>query len=291
MKHNLMISSALSLALSLAWHTEARATQQVSPFQITRAIQSLQPKLADAKRRLFANAIHKASKKYGIEASTLVAIAQQESSFRDNLPEGAAGELGVCQILKSWVKNQNFRSEFGIQKESFLKNSANNFMVSAWLLSTLKKDKPSGTLPYWSFYNANRFENRLRYTLAVQRQLTSLKRSGHLPVIQAKPYQRINTQAYAVQTASLGIPKYQRPISDAPVRKQRSARPYPTLDDVEEKRRDSDLSYSSWIARALYNLAEKESGSENRQNGKRSLARTADEFEVSGFSQNSLAMD
>src|SRR4051812_42848335 len=55
--------------------------------QIQKAILHVQPKLTGHKAWTYGSAIYAAAERYGIEPETLVAIAQQESSFRDNLPE------------------------------------------------------------------------------------------------------------------------------------------------------------------------------------------------------------
>jgi hypothetical protein len=50
-------------------------------------------------------------------------------------------------------------------------------MMAAWILKDLKDRLSQGrTLPYWSYYNAVRFENRFKYYVAVNRNLAKLRK-------------------------------------------------------------------------------------------------------------------
>jgi len=148
--------------------------------KIARAISVVQPRLEDAKYITYGLGIYRASLRYNVEPSVLIAITQQETGFRENLPEGRAGELGICQVLKSWLKNPRFRKEFKNATEKDFMTAAKSFMFSAWILSDLKARTTKGSLPYWSFYNANQFHNRFKYFLAVNRYVAALKKKEHL---------------------------------------------------------------------------------------------------------------
>lgn len=148
--------------------------------KIARAINVVQPRLDDGKYLEYALGIYRASMKYNIEPSVLIAITQQETGFREGLPEGAAGEQGICQILKSWLNNPKFKAEFKTATLKDFKKTSKSFMFAAWILLDLKKRITSGSLPYWSFYNANKFHNRFKYFLYVNKYVAMLKKNEHL---------------------------------------------------------------------------------------------------------------
>lgn len=147
-------------------------------LKIAKSIHVLNPRLDDSKYMEYATGIHKASQKYGIDTNILVAIAQRETEYREDLPEGAAGEHGICQIRKMWLKNKFFIKEFGNKQIEDLDKPAKNFMFAAWILKDLKKSVSKGSLPYWSFYNAVKFEPRFRYFLGVNRNIATLLRAN-----------------------------------------------------------------------------------------------------------------
>lgn len=159
-------------------------------LKIAKSIHVLNPRLDDTKYMEYATGIYKASQKYGIDPNIMVAIAQRETEYREDLPEGAAGEHGICQIRKMWLKNKFFIKEFGTKRIEDLDKPAKNFMFAAWILKDLKKTVSKGSLPYWSFYNAVKFEPRFRYFLSVNRNIASLLRAdvnGGEDTVQAKP--------------------------------------------------------------------------------------------------------
>lgn len=171
--------SLFIVTLSLCLSQDSRTAEvTVMVKQIQKAILHVQPRLTNSKAWAYGHAIYVAAERYGIEPETLVAIAQQESSFRDNLPEGAAGEIGICQIRKSWLHNPKFREEFGNASIKDLKNPTKSFLYAAWLLRELKKRATVGALPYWSFYNAVHFKNRFRYYVLVNRRLAHVRKAG-----------------------------------------------------------------------------------------------------------------
>lgn len=156
--------------------------------RIADAIAQVQPNLPHAKRMFYASAIFRASQKYSIDPKVLISIAHQESSFRSDLPEGRAGETGICQILKRWLRNPHFVAEFGNRSLSELKNPEKNFLFAAWILYDLRKSAVGKqTLPYWSYYNARRFHNRAAYTKRVNRHLAVLTARGPLAEPTALP--------------------------------------------------------------------------------------------------------
>ncbi len=159
-------------------------------LKIAKSIHVLNPRLDDTKYMEYATGIYKASQKYGIDTNILVAIAQRETEYREDLPEGAAGEHGICQIRKMWLKNKYFVKEFKNQSIADLDKPAKNFMFAAWILKDLKKTVSKGSLPYWSFYNAVKFEPRFRYFLSVNRNIAALLRADvniGEEAVQAKP--------------------------------------------------------------------------------------------------------
>lgn len=149
-------------------------------LKIARAIQVVNTRLEDHKYLEYSVGIYRAAIKYNIEPSVLIAITQQETGFRENLPEGKSGERGICQVLKDWLQNSKFREEFKNAKLSDFSRPSKAFQIAAWILSDLKIRISKGTLPYWSFYNANKFHNRFKYFLAVNRYIAMLKQNEHL---------------------------------------------------------------------------------------------------------------
>lgn len=143
---------------------------------IGRAIHALAPSLDETKYMEYSVGIFKASRKYRIDPTVMVAIAMQETGFREDLPEGKAGERGICQIRKMWLKNPKFIKEFRTQTIDDLDKPSKNFMFSAWILRDLKNSVSKGSLPFWSYYNSVRFENRFKYFLAVNRNIATLLR-------------------------------------------------------------------------------------------------------------------
>lgn len=144
--------------------------------KVARAINIIQPFLEDSKYVEYALGIHRAAKKYDIDPNVLIAITQQETNFRENLPEGKAGEIGICQIRKQWLKHPQFKVEFKKASIRDLRKPSKSFFFAAWILRDLKNSITSGTLPYWSFYNARKFENRLKYFMSVNKHIAVLKR-------------------------------------------------------------------------------------------------------------------
>ena len=144
-------------------------------LRIAKAINAVHPRLSEKKYMEYALGIYRASVRYQVEPVLLIAIANQETNFREKLPEGLAGERGICQIRKMWLNNPYFIKEFNVQTTTDLENPSKSFLFAAWILSNLKKDAKKGTIPYWSYYNSVKFENRLRYYLGVSRYLGQIK--------------------------------------------------------------------------------------------------------------------
>lgn len=149
--------------------------QYAAPSQIVRVaeeIHRLAPHLGANRVRTHAASILRASLRYHVEPQIMVAITFQESSFRENLPEGAAGELGICQIRKAWLAESSFRSEFPKATEASLKRSETSFTYEAWILSKYKRK--GDRMPYWSRYNSSNPEARSVYISLVNRHLRKL---------------------------------------------------------------------------------------------------------------------
>jgi len=167
------------LAGSFCQAGELDLTQQTMAevHVVSKAIKAVQPYLGVTKLTEYGLGIYRASQKYDIDASVLIAIAQQETAFRENLPEGRAGEHGITQIRKMWLKQPAFKKEFKNPTIADLRRPAKSFMMAAWILRDLKDRLSAGrTLPFWSYYNANKFENRFKYFVAVNRNLATLRR-------------------------------------------------------------------------------------------------------------------
>jgi soluble lytic murein transglycosylase-like protein len=180
----------------------AAAEPEMSVEQIERAILWVKPSMESKRISLYAKAISKASKQFRIDPVTLIAIAHQESSFRENLPMGKAGELGMLQIRRNWIKNQKFVKAFKNVREQDLKNPEKAFSYAAWILRDLRKSNRSGKLPFWTYYNARKFENRLRYYLRVKRHLTAIE---------------VKKERFRMIATSRMIKPTQRSISESPV--------------------------------------------------------------------------
>lgn len=142
--------------------------------EIARAIYLVRPQLSESKIVRYSKAIVKAAQTFQIEPLTLVAIAQQESTFRENLPEGKAGEIGMLQIRKSWLKNSKFRRVFKNAQIRDLHQPEKAFLYAAWILKDLRSKGYKTNLPYWTFYNARKFHHRFKYYLRVKRHLSSI---------------------------------------------------------------------------------------------------------------------
>jgi len=169
--------SVLFLTPARAGVLDLKHGEMKDVVKIARAISVVRPNLEDGKYLEYGLGIYRASRRYNVEPSVLIAITQQETAFREGLPEGRAGELGICQVLKSWLKNPRFKAEFRNAREKDFSSPAKSFMFSAWILSDLKTRITSGSLPYWSFYNANKFHNRFKYFMAVNRYDAALKKN------------------------------------------------------------------------------------------------------------------
>ena len=145
-------------------------------LKISKNIGLAKPPLPDSKKLEYALGIFKASKNFGILPNLLIAIAAQETSFREDLPEGKAGEFGIVQIRKIWAKNPKLRKHFKNISIKDLKTPEKAFSYAAWILHDLKKNAPKSAIPFWSFYNARGFEPRFKYFLSVNQKLSYLNR-------------------------------------------------------------------------------------------------------------------
>lgn len=144
--------------------------------KLAQAIRALNRGLDDKKYVEYALGIFRAAKRFELDPHLLIAIAQQETGFREALPEGAAGEIGVCQIRKNWVKNKKFAADLGKPTVADMRIPSKNFMMAAWILKDLQRSEREKSVPYWAYYNARRFENRFKYYLLVNRHLSVLKK-------------------------------------------------------------------------------------------------------------------
>ena len=170
----LRILLLLTLSLPATSFANPIAIKDVS--HIARAISLVQPRRPEGKYIEYAIGIYKAARRFNIDPAILISIAQQETSFRELPGEGRAGELGICQVLKRWARNPSFVAEFGRVSRGDFQKPANSFLFAAWILKSLREERAKSALPYWSYYNARRFENRFRYYLSVSRFISTLQR-------------------------------------------------------------------------------------------------------------------
>ncbi len=147
-------------------------------LRIARAIHSIRPKLPESKYLEYGLGIYRASLRYEMGPEILIAITQQESTFREKLPEGRHGEIGICQIRKIWLKNRKFIKEFGRLTKRDLLLPANSFLIAAWILKDLRDSTHKGRLPFWSYFNGRKFESRFRYFMAVRKNAAKIIEEG-----------------------------------------------------------------------------------------------------------------
>jgi len=148
---------------------------KVTALSLARSIAQVHPYLPKRKRLRYSLAIVKAAKYYRVDPVLLAAMAYQESSFRENLGRGPAGEYGIAQICEHWLRKPDFVKRFGHRKPADLNNPFKAFHYMAWILSTLKNSVKSKTLPYWTHYNSKSYVHRLAYSRKVQRHLDRLE--------------------------------------------------------------------------------------------------------------------
>jgi hypothetical protein len=242
------ISSSASAKSKPLAEINARSMNDV--LRIAKAIGVVQPYLDDTKYLEYAMGIYRAARRYGVEPSVLISITKQETSFREDLPEGAAGEIGICQIRKMWLKQKKFVREFGRQTIKDLKKPSKNFLFAAWILKELKKDYSKGSLPYWSYYNAVRFEPRLRYFVAVNKHVTTLKRNEHV-FSERVIAESDNTPPVVVTPVPAPAPQVSRPAVVAAAAKPAAAPPARTEPArITPVRKVAEPRVAEWIARA-----------------------------------------
>ncbi|MBY0369434.1 transglycosylase SLT domain-containing protein [bacterium] len=172
---NILILWLASTAVAAPWSQE---DAMQGALKIAQGIRVVQPSLSDAQYITYGIAIQRAAKRYGIHPSVLISIAQQESGFRTGLKEGPAGEIGICQVLKHWLKNPKFIREFGYLTIDDLNRPAFSFKAAAWILADLRDSSLSGPLPFWTYYNSREFKNRFKYYLKVSRNVAALRKGA-----------------------------------------------------------------------------------------------------------------
>lgn len=254
--------------------------QMEDVVKIAKDIQSVRKGLSEAKYSHYALSIYRASKQYQLDPHLLISIASQETSFREDLPEGKAGELGICQIRKMWVKNPAFLREFPNATQQDLLNANKNFMYAAWILSDLRDSVKNHTIPYWSYYNARKFVNRFKYYVAVNRYLSALKTNSTIK----------NTRTVAANTSEAWSPEplfSSRSSSQAPIQPRRSqvigAVVSPSVQVTAQNTASTEQ--MGWIPAALRKLNEEERPVyyQGKKTALPSLIRAANELNVRGL--------
>ncbi len=161
---------------SHAYCLDLSPNEMAEILKISKNISLAKPSLSDSKKLEYAVGIFKASKRFSISSNLLISIAAQETSFREELPEGKAGEFGIVQIRKIWVRNSKLRRYFKNAKIKDLNNPEKAFLYAAWILRDLKDNAPKSSIPFWSFYNARGFQPRFRYFLSINQKLSYLNK-------------------------------------------------------------------------------------------------------------------
>lgn len=193
--------------LILSWTIQCSLGLAMNVNEIAQAIHSVRPGLPEVKLLRYAAAIENASRTFGVEPLTLVAIAKQESSFRENLPEGRAGEIGMLQIRKNWIGNAKFRRVFKNAKIRDLHDPEKAFLYAAWILKDLRKTGMKTSLPYWTFYNARNYQSRFKYYLRVKRHLSSIETKS------LKASEKIAVKKTNAQPRVLSVAMNERPLT------------------------------------------------------------------------------
>jgi len=231
----LIFLSTQSFGQTIAPQEQETARAMADVVKIAHAISIIRPRLEEPKYFEYALGIYRASKKYDIRPGLIIAIAHQESSFQERLPEGKAGELGITQVLKSWVNNPKFRREFPNATERSFRKPAESFLYTAWILAELKKHEAPGTLPFWSFYNARQFKHRIKYFVRVNKHMSKLKKNLHMieealnpgtAVAKRTPVESERRLAFTPKAVSLSKPKWV--AHPKPALKASAPRPTPT---------------------------------------------------------------
>lgn len=228
-------------------------------IKISKNVGLAKPSLPDSKKLEYAVGIFKASKKFGIQPNLLIAIAAQETSFREDLPEGKAGEFGIVQIRKIWVKNPKLRRHFKNIKLKDLNVPEKAFSFAAWILNDLRRSAPKSSIPFWSFYNARGFEPRFKYFLAVNQKLSYLNQGvpftreieENIQVNGSTDQKSWQPDVRVLATA----PKEIAPNVD-PAKKDNFQKDNPTSQLISAASLSSDVEFrpQGWIAQAIKRL-------------------------------------
>lgn len=221
--------------------------------KIAQLISAVQPYLDDTKLMEYGLGIYRASKRYDIDPAILISITQQETGFRENLPEGRAGEIGICQIRKMWLKHPQFRKEFGTRSIKDLKKPAKSFLFAAWLLRDLKsRVATSRTLPFWSYYNSVKFENRFKYFLLVNRNIATLRKyTANQRAAEAKL-----VDAPATTTPKAGIDEAQQTDMQPSPAGTTAAAAVPSRAPATKSKTPGTVPSGRWISDAMEKLKE-----------------------------------
>jgi hypothetical protein len=273
---------------------DLKPSQMREVIRIAKAISVVQPFLDEGKDIQYAWGIYHASERYNVEPEVLIAITEQETTFRENLPEGRAGELGICQIRKNWMKNTKFHAEFPRAVAKDLFKPSKSFMFAAWILHGLKEDTTNHTLPYWSYYNSVRFENRFKYFLAVNKNISVLKKwENYINSVARDDDRQLAEAPRPIQTfkadfaAINRMAQSQRPRLVQPV-------PTPKVNPVLVVAQNTPMTstgvQSRWISNAL-NKIQQQQKSDNKKSQPTSIMRTAQELGVSNFYSQASVQD
>jgi hypothetical protein len=288
-----------------------RPSELKEVIRLAKAISVVQPFLEEGKYLEYSWGIFKAAQHYGIEAEVLISITEQETNFREDLPEGAAGERGICQIRKNWLQNKKFRKEFRKATIKDLHRPSKSFLFAAWILRGLKDQVTSNTLPYWSYYNSVRFENRMKYFLAVNKNIVALKRyEGYINAGMAPEEavaQQVISEPKPTMVASAPVVRPAPTTNYYPVLKAQTVEsptqfartPSQISNRVAEVKSSNGGTTGRWISDALVKIQKqtrsREVANGGQSEGKKivptSIMRTAQELGVSNFYNSASLQD
>lgn len=296
---NRIVAAMLSLT-TLSYSAPRKAVLSSSQMEnivtIARKITWVNPALDESKAMQYAVGIFRAAVKYKIDPTILISIAQQETNFREDLPEGKAGEIGICQIRKMWLKNPQFIAEFKRQTIKDLDNPAKSFVFAAWILKNLREANQKGSLPWWSFYNAVRFEPRFKYFLAVNRHIATIKRyeleEDQRDILQVNETDVNEFWRPAPAVVTRPATKIAKPVAKPEITVVHLPKmaPAPAPTQVAIVADNSPTGPSKWIPEALKRIQAQQTQEETQDAKKRgrvspAIVRAAAELEVSDLLQ------
>jgi soluble lytic murein transglycosylase-like protein len=109
--------------------------------------------------------IHKAAKKYEINARIYTAILAQESMFRSGAINPKSKDYGIAQVHHKTAK------AYGFDIDRLTNDTKYSIKAGAKILGDIKKRYSHKEDTYWSRYNSSNPERRERYEELVRRYM------------------------------------------------------------------------------------------------------------------------